>query len=89
MAKYYRPVQNTLECKDCNYYWKDEDDKFPRCHFQAMHGDPSWLDIPPCEEDWFEEVTAEEYYGYDEEEDGYNAENEIFSAQSEAELKYL
>ena len=63
MAKYYRPVQNTLECKDCSYCWKDEDDKYARCHFQEMHGDPSWLDVPPCEEDWFEEVTAEEYYG--------------------------
>lgn len=88
MAKYYRHVQNTLECKDCSYYWKDEDDNYPRCHFQAMHGDPSWLDIPPCEEDWFEEVTVEEYYGVDCGDD-YAEENAIFDAQAEAELKYL
>ena len=89
MAKYYRTIPNTLECKDCMYCYKGEGDSYARCHFSDLRGDPSWLDVPPCEEEWTEEVSAAEYYGYDEEEDGYNAENEIFSAQAEAELRYL
>lgn len=87
MAKYYRIIPNTLECKDCAYCWKEEGDDYPRCQWHGNNYCPD--DVAPCEETWTEEISAAEYYGYDEEEDGYNAENEIFSAQAEAELKYL
>ena len=38
-----------MKCKDCCYCWQDEDDDFPRCHWEIRC--PG--DIPPCEEeDW-------------------------------------
>ena len=86
MAKYYRIIPNTLECKDCAYCWKEEGDDYPRCQWHGNNYCPD--DVAPCEEDWFEEVTAEEYYGVDCGDD-YAEENAIFDAQAEAELKYL
>jgi hypothetical protein len=35
-------------CADCNYHWKDEDDDYPRCHFDGPGK-------APCEEDDWEE----------------------------------
>lgn len=36
-----------MKCTDCTYYWKDEGEKWASCHF----GEPSWLDVPPCEQE--------------------------------------
>ena len=35
------------ECAKCNcsYYWQDENESYPRCHFERM---ADW-DIAPCE----------------------------------------
>ena len=33
--------------KKCCFCWKDEDDDFPRCHWESRCPD----DIPPCEEE--------------------------------------
>lgn len=41
----------TMECKNCPYYFKGEDDDRPRCQFVDLRGEPTWLDVPPCEED--------------------------------------
>ena len=39
-----------MTCTDnCGYYWKEEDDAFPRCHFEGPDG---WA---PCEQE-------DEYY---------------------------
>ena len=31
---------------NCGYYWKDEDEAFPRCHFEE------WGKAPCEEDDW-------------------------------------
>lgn len=36
-----------LQCKDCPYYWKEDGEKYAHCQF----GEPSWLDVPPCEQE--------------------------------------
>jgi len=36
-----------IACKDCPYCWKDEDDRYPTCHFFC--NDP-W-GVAPCEEE--------------------------------------
>ena len=55
-----------MECKNCPYNYKDEDDRYERCHFVDLRGEPSWLDVPPCEEDDYEdeEYFEEEEYEY-------------------------
>ena len=43
-----------LGCADsnCGYYWQDEDDDYPRCHFDGYGN-------APCEEDdWDEQMLA-------------------------------
>lgn len=40
-----------MKCTDCPYFWKDEIDKYPHCHWIARCPD----DIAPCEEDYYEE----------------------------------
>lgn len=43
-----------LTCADsnCGYYWQDEDDDYPRCHFDGYGK-------APCEEDdWDEQMLA-------------------------------
>ncbi len=39
-----------LGCADsnCGYYWQDEDDDYPRCHFDGFGN-------APCEEDDWDE----------------------------------
>ena len=32
-------------CKDCAYFWQDDEDEFPCCHYQ---GPTNWA---PCEQD--------------------------------------
>lgn len=35
-----------MKCSDnCGYYWKEEDEKFARCHFEGPDG---WA---PCEQE--------------------------------------
>lgn len=41
-------------CKNCIYYRREENDKYPRCYFEPKA--PG--DIPPCEEDDFEEYHS-------------------------------
>jgi len=48
-----------LTCKDCPYFWKDEDDEYPHCQWRPKCAD----DRPLCEE--------EEYEPYDYEQDNY------------------
>lgn len=35
------------ECKDCCYYWKEDHEDYPHCHWCYRCPD----DIPPCEYD--------------------------------------
>ena len=32
-------------CEMCGYYWKEEGDRYPHCHFEGLDG---WA---PCEND--------------------------------------
>lgn len=41
-------------CKNCIYYRREENDKYPRCCFEPKA--PG--NIPPCEEDDFEECYS-------------------------------
>lgn len=43
-----------MRCSDCCYFWKDEDEEYPSCHWESRA--PG--DVPPCE--------YEENNGYDE-----------------------
>lgn len=36
-----------MECKDCRYFWCDEGETIPKCHFEGF-----WL--APCEDDDYE-----------------------------------
>ena len=36
-----------MSCKECGYYYQDECENFPRCHYEGM-GD---FDPAPCEQD--------------------------------------
>ena len=43
-------------CADgCGYYWQDEDDDYPRCHFDPNDPFPA-----PCEEDDWDAEPMEE-----------------------------
>ena len=50
-----------MKCTDCPYYWKEELEDYPGCHFDPVHHPtPS-----PCEyDDYYRE---EDEYDYDEE----------------------
>ena len=52
------------ECakRNCSYYWQDENDDYPRCHFE------SWGPAPCEEDDWHDE--EEEWEGDDWHDDG-------------------
>ena len=41
-----------MECSECNYYWQDKDDDYPRCHFKGWQK-------PPCEEN--EYISDDDY----------------------------
>ena len=49
-----------VECKNCPYYYKGEDDDFCYCHFEGDY-------LAPCEEDDYEGEPYED--DWDEEED--------------------
>lgn len=41
-----------MKCSECNYCWQDENDDYPRCHFEGW-----WA--PPCEENDY--VSDDDY----------------------------
>lgn len=41
-------------CENCGYLWKEEDEKFPSCHFEGPVG---WA---PCEQDEYEEDDSDD-----------------------------
>ena len=60
-----------MKCEECCYYWQDEDERRPRCHWEACC--PG--DMAPCEydtletaddpEDWDEPDCADDEMGFD------------------------
>lgn len=42
------------KCENCGYHWKEEDEKFPCCHFEGPVG---WA---PCEQDEYEEDESDD-----------------------------
>lgn len=67
-----------MKCAECCYYWQDEDESRPRCHFEPRCSG----DMAPCEyetmetaddpEDWFEDIGAEEEWGGPDMETGFD-----------------
>ena len=53
-----------MNCVDCGYYWREEDDAIPRCHFEGPVG---WA---PCEQE-------DEYYDDEAENDSIYYEVEV------------
>ena len=51
-----------VECKNCPYYYKGEDDDFCYCHFEGDY-------LAPCEEDYYEDKDCDDWDKYDEEDD--------------------
>lgn len=50
-----------MKCENCAYFFRTHDeDKYATCQFVALRGEPSWLEVPPCEEDDYYEEDAEE-----------------------------
>lgn len=51
-----------MKCGDnCGYFWQDEDDDYPRCHFDS---DSPWP--APCEYIWEEDDTdIDDDFGFD------------------------
>ena len=45
-----------MKCVDCPYYWKDENDDFPCCHFDGL-----WEAPCEIEDDCKENLDAEGY----------------------------
>lgn len=52
-------MANTLKCENCCYQWKDEDDRWPCCHWESRC--PG--DVPPCEE--YDEDEPDDDYDHD------------------------
>lgn len=60
-----------MKCTECCYYWQDEDESRPRCHWEACC--PG--DMAPCEydtletaddpEDWDESDSWDDETGFD------------------------
>ena len=46
----------SMNCVYCCYFWKEEDEDRPQCHWVSRCPD----DFPPCEED--EDYEEDEYY---------------------------
>lgn len=44
-----------LTCKECCYYYRDEGERYARCHFERMFS----FDLAPCEQE-DEEMEEEE-----------------------------
>jgi hypothetical protein len=38
-----------MKCAECGYYWQEEDERFPCCHFEGPNG---WA---PCEQEEYDE----------------------------------
>ena len=51
-----------VECKNCPYFYKGEDDDFCYCHFEGDY-------LAPCEEDYYEDKDCDDWDKYDKEED--------------------
>lgn len=50
-----------LQCKDCAYYWREEDEKWPRCHYESL----GTFDPAPCEIEY--EPDEEPDYDFEDE----------------------
>ena len=42
-----------FRCKGCPYYWREEEDDFPRCQYDG-------LDVAPCEREEYDDYYNEE-----------------------------
>ena len=55
-----------MECTECGYYYKAEEDEHPRCHFEGPEG---WA---PCEQEEDEETEDIDEEEFDEDEDDWD-----------------
>lgn len=49
----------TCADSNCGYYWKDEDEEYPRCHY------PDDGTLAPCEYDDYEPEDIDDDFGFD------------------------
>ena len=41
-----------MTCKECPYFWKDEDERYPSCHYRSLGAfDPAPCEIEECDSD--------------------------------------
>lgn len=40
-------MKNVSPCKECPYFWKDEDEDWAQCHYNSLGA----FDPAPCEEE--------------------------------------
>lgn len=51
-------IQMTCKDSNCGYYWKENDEDYPRCHFNTIGN-------APCEEDDYEPENIDDDFGFD------------------------
>ena len=53
-------IQMTCKDSNCGYYWQEEGEDYPRCHFEG-------IGKAPCEEDdWdYEPADVDDDFGFD------------------------
>lgn len=40
-----------MKCENCSFYWRENGERYPHCQFTETVGEPSWLYVPPCEQE--------------------------------------
>lgn len=57
-----------MKCVDCCYWGTQDPEEHEHCMFNELRGEPSWVDVPPCEQEDcdYEEYEYDEVIPYDE-----------------------
>lgn len=73
-----KTMKSECEHRNCGYFWKEENEAYPRCHYNdPMFPAPCEDDDDDSYEDWDDDFDAEEEYaddlemGFDPYEGGY------------------
>lgn len=57
-------MMSECERRNCGYFWQDEDEAYPRCHYDdPMFPAPCDQDDDDPYEDWDDDFDVEEEYG--------------------------
>lgn len=61
---------NKLTCRECPYFWTEDDDEYPSCHYESLG---SW-DPAPCDQPEYDKCSGDCdncKYAYNETDHGY------------------